>query len=76
MVSSDLVRHKMGFLSGQAQQKVLESFQKYFMKGLNDTCDGSGITTVEQAQNKPSKKSESTHNGVRCFCCEKGDKSG
>ncbi|KAL3661412.1 hypothetical protein V7S43_013615 [Phytophthora oleae] len=39
VVSSDPGKHKMGFLPGQAQQKVLKAFQKYPLKSL----DGSGI---------------------------------
>ena len=36
VVSNDPTRHKMGFLPGQAQQKVLEAFQKHSMKSLDE----------------------------------------
>ncbi|CAI5746153.1 unnamed protein product [Peronospora destructor] len=42
VVSKDPERHKMGFLPGQAQQKVLKAFQKYPMKSL----DGNNSSNV------------------------------
>ncbi|POM63319.1 Nuclear migration protein nudC-like protein [Phytophthora palmivora] len=39
VVSSDPARHNMGFMPGQAQQKVLKAFQKYPLKSL----DGSSV---------------------------------
>jgi hypothetical protein len=42
VVSADPARHKMGFLPGQAEEKVLEAFHKYPIKSL----DGHGAATI------------------------------
>ncbi|CAH0475324.1 unnamed protein product [Peronospora belbahrii] len=42
-VSKDPERHKMGFLPGQAQQKVLKVFQKYSITRL-DECNTTNVT--------------------------------
>ncbi|KAK1945289.1 Protein BOBBER 1 [Phytophthora citrophthora] len=49
VVSSDPGRHKMGFLPGQAQQKVLKAFQKYPLKSLDGS--GDGVAAVNTALN-------------------------
>uniref|UniRef100_A0AAV1UDB7 CS domain-containing protein n=1 Tax=Peronospora matthiolae TaxID=2874970 RepID=A0AAV1UDB7_9STRA len=46
VVSSDPARHKMGFLPGQAQQKVLEAFQKHSMKSLDERHSGSSAVRM------------------------------
>ena len=56
VVSSDPARHKMGFLPGQAQQKVLEAFQRHPMKRL-DERNRSAITA---RSNTATKKTEVT----------------
>ncbi|KAG7391578.1 CS domain [Phytophthora boehmeriae] len=40
VVSSDPAAHKMGFMPGQAQEKVLKAFQKYPLRSL----DGSSVS--------------------------------
>ncbi|CEG37939.1 Nuclear distribution protein NUDC [Plasmopara halstedii] len=54
VVSNDPSSHRMGFLPGQAQQKVLSAFQKYPMKRLPDKAR----TRVQD--NVSSKKNDST----------------
>ncbi|ETM39753.1 hypothetical protein L914_14109 [Phytophthora nicotianae] len=59
VVSSDPVRHKMGFLPGQAQQKVLNAFQKYPMKNLSGSAEGAANTTTT-TRTTPATKTENT----------------
>ncbi|KAG3115051.1 hypothetical protein PI124_g1888 [Phytophthora idaei] len=61
VVSSDPARHKMGFLPGQAQQKVLKAFQKYSMKNLSGSIEGAAATPAT-ARATPTPQTDSTPN--------------
>ncbi|OWZ16573.1 Nuclear migration protein nudC [Phytophthora megakarya] len=51
VVSGDPVKHKMGFLPGQAQQKVLKAFQKYPLKSLHgSSSEAAQVTDDATAQ--------------------------
>ncbi|KAI9989361.1 hypothetical protein PInf_019639 [Phytophthora infestans] len=56
VVSSDPAKAKMGFLPGQAQQKVLAAFQKYPMKNLSGNAEAATSTVLSAS------KTDSTRN--------------
>ncbi|GMF65016.1 unnamed protein product [Phytophthora lilii] len=61
VVSADPAKHKMGFLPGQAQQKVLQAFHKYPMKSLdgkNGAVESKAKSTGKIAEKSESEKLE------------------
>lgn len=59
VVSSDPGKHKMGFLPGQAQQKVLQAFQKYPMRSLDGAGAGHSPEVKMTSAKKPSTAAKS-----------------